>query len=161
MGIKLKDIFGFVGSILVCLSAGFFGSIFTTPNIPNWYVYLAKPAFTPPNWVFAPAWTLLYVLMGIAAFLVWRKGLENKAVRVALMVFAIQLILNTLWSILFFGQHWLLIAFAEIVVLWFFILWSMILFHPISNAAAFLLAPYLIWVSFASLLNFSVWLLNR
>lgn len=137
------------------------GSLVTTPNIPTWYAALNKPFFNPPSWVFGPVWTLLYLLMGIAAYLVWSKGYENNAVKYALTIFIIQLALNGLWSFLFFGQHWLLISFIEIVVLWLFILLTILKFYALSPIAGLLLIPYILWVSFASILNFSFWWLNR
>ena len=148
-------------SIAICLGAGALGTIYTIPSIPGWYASLTKPPFTPPNYLFGPAWTLLYVLMGIAAYLIWSRGSENKAVRAALGIFAAQLILNAVWTPLFFGFHWLLAAFIEIIILWLFILWTIVKFYRISSVAGLLLVPYILWVSFASVLNFSVWWLNR
>jgi benzodiazapine receptor len=157
---KIKDVFGAVISILIALCAGFIGSAATTPNIPTWYAALNKPSFNPPNWIFAPVWTTLYIFMGIAAYLVWRKGIGNKAIRIALTVYFIQLALNAIWSILFFGQHLLLISFIELVILWLFILWTIVRFYSISVPAGLLLIPYILWVSFASVLNFFIWRLN-
>ncbi|MDW8114658.1 MAG: TspO/MBR family protein, partial [candidate division WOR-3 bacterium] len=105
-------------SILICQGAGILGSIFTTPSIPTWYRQLIKPPFTPPNWLFAPAWTLLFLLMGISLYLVWEKGLKDKEVKKALLIFLIQLVLNILWSFIFFTLKSLLFAFIEIVILW-------------------------------------------
>ena len=147
--------------ILIVEAAGIIGSLFTTPSIPTWYASLAKPAFNPPSWVFAPVWTLLFLLMGVAVFLVWRKGINNRQARVALYVFAGQLVLNILWSVLFFGLHSPLAAFCEVVVLWLAICWTIISFNRVSKAAAWLLMPYIFWVSFATLLNFSLMILNR
>jgi len=147
--------------VLVCELAGFVGSVFTTPSIPGWYAGLVKPSFNPPNWIFAPVWTILYVLMGIAAYLVYDKGLRRKDVRKALAVFAGQLVLNALWSIVFFGAHLILGAAGVIVLLWAMILASIWLFSRISKAAAYLLVPYILWVSFATVLNISLYVLNR
>ncbi len=115
---RIRDILKLVVSIVACLAAGAIGSVFTRSAIPTWYATLEKPFFTPPNWLFAPVWTLLYILMGIAAFLVWRKGLENRQVRIALIVFLIQLILNALWSVVFFGLESPLYGLIVISVLW-------------------------------------------
>ncbi len=147
-------------SLLVCQCAGLIGSAFTTPAIPTWYAALQKPSFTPPNWLFAPAWITLYLLMGIAAFLVWRVGLDDRRVRVALMIFLIQLVLNALWSVAFFGLQSPLYGFIVIILLWFAILLTILKFARISSAAAWLLVPYILWVSFASALNISIWVLN-
>lgn len=148
-------------SIGICLLAGFIGSIFTTPSIATWYETLNKPALNPPNWVFAPVWTTLFILMGISLFLIWQKGLKSKGVVFAIVLFVIQLLLNMKWSFLFFGMHSPLYAFVDIVVLWLMILWAIIAFSKISKLAGWLLLPYLLWVSFASYLNFMVYLLNR
>lgn len=147
-------------SVGLPLLAGFIGSFFTTPSIPTWYASLTKPALTPPAWVFGPVWTTLFVLMGIAAFLVWKRGLNSKGVRVALGVFLVQLILNTLWSVLFFGLRSPAMALIEIVFLWLAILSTIVFFSRISKASAVLLVPYLVWVSFASYLNYSLYVLN-
>jgi benzodiazapine receptor len=158
---NIRDIWKLVVSIVACLAAGAIGSIFTRSAIPTWFATLEKPVFSPPNWLFAPVWTLLYILMGIAAFLVWRKGLGNRQVRSALIVFLIQLILNTLWSVVFFGLESPLFGLVIISVLWVVILVTVIQFYKISRAASVLLWPYLLWVTFAAVLNYSIWLLNR
>jgi benzodiazapine receptor len=147
--------------ILVCEFAGVIGSLFTSPSIPGWYAGLAKPAFNPPNWVFAPVWTILYALMGISAYLVYEKGPRKSEVRKALAVFAGQLVLNALWSIVFFGAHMILGAAVVIIILWGMILASIMLFSKISRTAACLLIPYILWVSFATILNISLYVLNR
>ena len=148
-------------SIIICLAAGFIGTIFTNPSIPTWYESLKKPSFNPPAWLFSPVWTALFIIMGISLFLVWQKGLNYNGVKIALIVFGIQLILNILWSILFFGLRSPLTAFIEIIILWILILMTILIFYPISKTAALLLLPYILWVSFASILNFSLWQLNR
>ena len=147
-------------SIIGCQLAGIIGAFFTSPSIPTWYESLTKPSFIPPNWVFAPAWTTLFLLMGISAYLIWIKGAKNREVKTALIIFDIQLGLNILWSVLFFGLQSPLYAFVEIIVLWFLILLTILKFYPISKKAAYLLIPYLLWVSFAAILNFSVMILN-
>lgn len=157
----MKKIVGILAFILICELAGIIGSFFTRPSIPGWYAGLVKPPFNPPNWVFAPVWTILYALMGLAAYLVYEKGLRRTDVRGALAVFAGQLLLNALWSIIFFGAHQILGAAILIVVLWAMILVTIWLFSRISKAAAYLLVPYILWVSFATVLNISLWVLNR
>jgi benzodiazapine receptor len=157
---RLREVLRLIVSIVVCQLAGGIGAIFTSASIPTWYASLNKPAFNPPNTVFFPVWTTLYTLMGIAAFLVWRKGLQERPVRVALGIFAIQLVLNTSWSIIFFGLQSLFVALIVIVFLWVVILVNIVTFWRISKAAGALLIPYILWVSFATLLNYSVWMLN-
>jgi len=147
-------------SILICQGAGVVGSLFTSPAISTWYATIQKPSFNPPNWIFAPVWTLLFLLMGISLYLMWEKGLENKKAKTAFFIFGVQLILNILWSILFFGLQSPLYAFIEIIILWLAILLTIISFYKISKPAAYLLLPYIIWVSFASVLNFSILILN-
>ena len=147
-------------AIAVSELAGIIGSIFTVSAIPNWYSTLVKPALNPPSWVFGPVWTTLYALMGIAAWLVWKSGWERKEIKVALGVFGIQLFLNAIWSIIFFGLQSPGWALVDIVVLWFAIVWTMFVFYKISKPAAYLLVPYILWVSFASYLNYSIWMLN-
>jgi benzodiazapine receptor len=154
------EILKLVMSIVICQLAGVIGSIFTTPAIPTWYASLEKPSFTPPNWVFSPVWIALFVLMGIAAFLVWNKGLSDKEVKIALSIFVAQLILNVLWSAMFFGLRSPLAGFIEIVILWIVILLTILYFLKVSKMAGILLVPYILWVSFAAVLNFSIWRLN-
>jgi benzodiazapine receptor len=158
---RVKDVWKLVVSIVACLAAGAIGSIFTRSAIPTWYATLVKPVFSPPNWLFAPVWTLLYILMGIAAFLVWRKGLEKPQVRTALIIFLIQLILNVLWSVVFFGLKSPLYGFIVIALLGVVIIFTVLEFYSISLASSVLLWPYLLWVAFAMVLNESIWLLNR
>jgi len=157
---KLNNFFKLVIAIVVSQLAGVIGSIFTVSSISTWYVTLQKPSFNPPNWIFGPAWTTLYFFMGVAAFLVWRHGFEKKEVRRALTIFGGQLVLNALWSIIFFGLHNPFWAFIEIIVLWLAILWTIFAFYKISRPAAYLLLPYILWVSFAAVLNFSIMILN-
>jgi tryptophan-rich sensory protein len=154
-----KSIFSLLISILVVFSAAFIGSLFTTSSIATWYAFINKPSFSPPNWLFAPAWSLLYILMGIAAFLIWQKR-DNPKVKQALRFYGIQLVLNALWSIIFFGMHNPGLAFLEIIFLWLFILITLIKFYKINKTAGLLFVPYILWVSFASILNFAVWTLN-
>jgi len=148
-----------IASVVICQLAGVIGAFFTTPAISGWYKGLNKPAFNPPNWLFGPAWTLLYFLMGVSLYLVWNKK-NSKQKKTALIFFSLQLALNSLWSVIFFGMRQPLIAFLEIIILWLFILLTIIKFFPISKKSAYLLIPYLLWVTFASVLNFYIVKLN-
>jgi len=147
-------------SIIICQLAGVVGSFFTTPAIPKWYSAIAKPFFTPPNWLFAPVWISLYFLMGISLFLVWRRKKEDSRVGQALLIFFVQLALNAFWSISFFGFRSPLMGFINIVFLWLAILWTMQKFLKISNLSGLLMLPYFLWVSFAAVLNFAILILN-
>jgi len=149
-----------VSWIIVFISAAI-GSLSTSSQITTWYTTLAKPAWTPPNWVFGPVWTTLYILMGISLFLVWRQGLDRRDVQFAILIFAVQLILNTLWSVVFFGMQSIFGGFIIILILWIAILANIIAFYMISKPAGLILVPYIIWVSIASYLNYSVYLLNH
>jgi translocator protein len=157
----MKKIIRLVIAIALCELAGVIGALFTSPSIPGWYAGLVKPSFNPPNGVFGPVWTTLYALMGIAAWLIYEKGLKGAKVHRALSIFVAQLIVNVLWSIMFFGAHQILGAFVLIVTLWLLIAATMQLFWKVSKAAAALLVPYLIWVSFAAVLNVMLYVLNR
>ena len=148
-------------SIALCLLAGTIGSIFNIKAIPNWYAKLKKSKLNPPGFVFGPVWTILYLMMAISLYLVWITGGKSSSFNLAIILFLIQLFLNVIWSYLFFGIRKPLFAFYEIILLWIFILLTIISFFQFSKAAAYLLLPYLFWVSFASYLNYSVWKLNR
>ncbi|MCE9644074.1 tryptophan-rich sensory protein [Candidatus Parcubacteria bacterium] len=152
-----KDWLALAGFVALAQGAGILGSLFTAPSIGTWYATLVRPELSPPNWVFAPVWTTLFLLMGIAAFLVWRQGRKG---RVALGIFLLQLVLNTLWSILFFGLQSPGAALVDIVFLWLAIVATIIAFARVSTPAAWLLAPYIAWVSFAAYLNYAIWTLN-
>jgi len=158
--INFQNVVKLIVAIVVAELAGIIGSVFTTSSIAGWYTSIIKPALNPPAWIFGPVWTTLFVLMGIAAFLVWKKGLARKDVKIALSIFLGQLILNTLWSIIFFGLHSPGGALVEIVFLWFAILATIIAFAKISKPAAWLFLPYILWVSFAMYLNYAIWALN-
>ncbi len=159
--VRTFEIAQLVISIILCQLAGTIGLIFTKPAILSWYVSLKKPFFTPPEWVFGPVWIFLYILMGFAAFLVWRKGRHQKQTWNALILFGIQLVLNALWSFLFFGLRSPLIGLIEISILSVVILLTIQSFLPISRVAGLLLIPYFLWVAFASGLNLSIWFLDR
>ncbi len=150
-----------LASVAVCQLAGFLGSLFTRPAIPGWYAQLQKPSFAPPNWLFGPMWISLYLLMGIAAYLVWQKGLAASGVRLALGIFIFQLLLNAAWSPVFFGLRSPLAGAAVIVVLWLAIAATIFAFAKVSQPAAWLLVPYILWVTLASALNISIYFLNR
>ena len=154
-------LFKAMACILLCLAAGGIGSAFTAPAIPEWYATLVKPSFSPPSWIFAPAWTLLYIMMGLAAALVWQKGLQDPRVRASLVAFLLQLILNMAWSALFFGLRSPLYGLVDILFLWAMILVTIAQFSKVSIPAALLLIPYVLWVTFASGLNLGIFLLNK
>lgn len=158
---KLPVVIKFVVCLALTFSAAFLGSLFTRNAISDWYANLNKPFFTPPDWLFGPVWTVLYLLMALSAFLVWQKGLDSPAVRIALALYLLQLILNGLWTPLFFGLRMPLVAFIEILLLWTAIVFTIIASARVSMPAALLLLPYIVWTSFAAVLNFSIWLLNR
>ena len=159
-GFSIREIPKLIGSILVVFVAGSVGTLATISELTTWYASLAKPIWTPPNWAFGPIWSTLYVLMGIALFLVWRQGLERRDVKLAILIFAVQLVLNILWSVVFFGMHSIFGGLILILILWIAIFANIIAFYVISRPAGLLLIPYLIWVSIASYLNYSVYLLN-
>ena len=179
----MKNIAKLIISIAICELAGAAGSVFTTPAIGTWYAGLAKPSFNPPNWIFGPVWIILFFLMGISLYLVWSR---QWVVKNALMptkrkiwnsvserfwsgswqkqnviaVFAVQLILNVLWSAIFFGLKSPGAAFFELLTLWCAIVYTIVNFYRVSKAAAWLLSPYILWVSFAAILNFALWRMN-
>lgn len=173
----------FIISVLICQLAGFAGWFFTAPAIKTWYVFLAKPSFSPPSSVFAPVWTVLFLLMGLALYLVWARNWQievtaeeaeqktwNPISQKLLTgswreenvkaIFTLQLVLNILWSFVFFGLKAPDLAFFEILMLWFAILYTIVNFYRISKNASLLLLPYILWVTFAAVLNFAVWRLN-
>lgn len=148
-------------SVAICELVGLLSTPFTIASIPTWYQTLNKPSFSPPNWVFGPAWTILYFLMGVSLYLVWAKGLKNKKVKTGVKFFSIQLVLNFLWSIFFFGLHSPILGMIDIALLWIAILITIIKFYEISKSASYILIPYLLWVSFASVLNLFIVILNK
>lgn len=160
MRMRPSHVFALAAFIAVSEFAGIVGSVFTVPSLSGWYAALVKPALNPPAWVFGPIWTVLYALMGIAAFLVWKKRSDRRGVKIALGLFFVQLALNALWPILFFGLHGLGGALVGIAFLWLAILAAIIAFAKISSSAAWLLVPYILWVSFAMHLNYSIYFLN-
>nr|WP_320161769.1 TspO/MBR family protein [uncultured Methanoregula sp.] len=147
-------------SIGICLFAGFIGSLVTIPEIPTWYAGLHKPALTPPAWVFAPVWTTLYILMGIALFLILRSDGKKQDVDIALLLFASQLVLNVMWSFIFFGLHLVFFGLVCLILLFLILLCTTIWTFRISRNASLLLIPYLLWLCIAAYLNTAVFLLN-
>jgi len=145
-----------LASIVLCQSVGFAGAIFTIPAIKGWYQTINKPSFNPPSWIFSPVWTVLFLLMGISLYLVWKKGINTKAI----MLFVAQLALNFFWSVLFFGLESPGLAFIDLVLLWAAILATILVFSKVSKLAGLLLLPYLLWVTFAGVLNFAIYILN-
>ncbi|WP_055097312.1 TspO/MBR family protein [Flavobacterium aquidurense] len=149
-------------ALIVCLMVGYSASVVTRPSVETWYPTIIKPVFNPPNWIFMPVWTLLYILMAVAAGLVWDKIKEqNEEVKKALGFFLIQLTLNAIWSYIFFGLKNPMLALIEIALLWLMIYETYLKFIKINKTAGYLLIPYMAWVAFAGILNASIWWLNR
>lgn len=157
---KIGTVIRILIAVLVCLGIGFIGSIATQTSVDTWFVTLSKPSFNPPSWVFAPVWTLLYVLMGVAAGIVWNKGFHHLWVKTALYHFGFQLILNAGWSIAFFGYQSPLAGLIIIIALIVLVLITFKWFKIVSTNAAYLLIPYILWIGFAAALNFEIWRLN-
>lgn len=152
----IRNIWKLVISISIPFLASAVGGFFTSTSVSTWYVDLAKPSFNPPSWVFGPVWTLLYLLIGISLYLVWISKYEKKA----FIAFGVQMFLNVSWSVLFFGLQKPLFAFIEIIFLWISILATILFFYKINKKAAYLLVPYILWVGFAAVLNFYLFILN-
>lgn len=148
--------------VATCVGIGYLSSQFTQEGVETWYKTIEKPVFNPPNWVFAPVWTTLYILMGLAAGLVWgRIGEQPETVKKGLTFFGVQLALNALWSYLFFGLHNPLLALIEIILLWLMIYETFVQFNKINKISGYIFILYLLWVTFATVLNASIWWLNR
>jgi translocator protein len=147
--------------VAICLAVGYLSSLVTAESVKTWYPTLKKPFFNPPNWIFAPVWSLLYVLMGIAGGLVWNQ-LENnrELVKKGLFFFTAQLLLNAMWSYLFFGLHNILLAVIEIILLWLIVFETYLIFKKIDKTAANLFIPYILWISFATILTIFIYILN-
>ncbi|MDD5218112.1 MAG: tryptophan-rich sensory protein [Candidatus Omnitrophica bacterium] len=158
---KISNWLQLILAITLCQAAGVIGSFYAVQAIPEWYATLQKPIFNPPNWIFGPVWLALYFMMALALYLIWQKGWSQNKIRLATGVFLVQLVLNALWSIIFFGMRNPSLAFAEIILLWISILVSIVMFGLIDRRASYLLMPYGLWVSFAAILNFYLWQLNR
>lgn len=156
----MKHLPKFLISIIVCELVGIVSTPFTISAIPTWYATLIKPTFSPPNWIFGPVWTFLYFLMGLSVYLIWIQGWNKKKVKTAMQFFFIQLAINFIWSPIFFGLRSPLLGLITIVILWVSILLTMRKFYPLSKLAFYLLVPYLLWVSFATILNAAIAILN-
>lgn len=157
---RMQQAIGLIVAVAVCFAVAGVGGLITTPRIPGWYAQLAKPTWTPPGWIFGPVWTLLYLMMAIAAWLIWRRaGLLGA--RVPLALFMIQLVFNGLWTILFFGLQNPRAAVIDILLLWAAIFATLVVFWKRSMPAGVLLLPYLLWVTFAAALNVAIWQMNR
>lgn len=144
----------------ICFFIGFMGNLATQASISDWYPSLNKPWFNPPDWIFGPVWTVLYILMGISAGIVWNKGFYHKWVKIALYHFAFQLLLNGFWSLLFFGLKEPFLALLDIIALFVILLFTIKWFKVVNETAAYLLIPYAVWVLFEAVLNFEIWRLN-
>ena len=160
MNVNLRETFRLISSVLIVFIIGSIGTLFTLSKIPTWYASLMKPGWAPPNWLFGPVWTTLYVLIGVSLYLVWREGINRRDVQLALIIFSVQLILNLSWSIVFFGFESISGGFILIILLWLSILFNIIFFYRVSKSAGLLLVPYLVWVTIASYLNYAVYILN-
>lgn len=156
----MKDLMKLILCIAVCMAAGIAGSFFTASSVGTWYAQLNKPFFNPPSWIFAPVWTTLYIMMGVSAFLVWRKAAQGVAAKAGLLAFAVQLALNAAWSPVFFGARSILGALIIIFLLLQAVAITIFLFYRVSKPAAVLLVPYFLWISFATVLNASIFYLN-
>jgi len=156
----MKNWLKLIISIALTALAGFLGSIFTTGSVTTWYPTLVKPSFNPPSWLFGPVWTILYIMIGVSLYLVWASKAKAKIKRKAYWIFGVQIILNSLWSIVFFGMQQPTGAFLVIFLLWISIIYNALVFYRISKSAGYLLVPYFLWVSFASVLNLAIWILN-
>lgn len=156
----MKNLSKLVTSIIGCELVGLLGTPFTVTAIPTWYANISKPFFSPPNWLFGPVWTLLYFLMGISFYLIWIQDIKKKKVKTAIHFFLIQLLLNFIWSPIFFGLKSPELGFVIIIAMWSFIIATIKKFYPLSKTASYLLVPYLLWVSFATILNASIAILN-
>lgn len=149
-----------IASIVICNATGLSGLFATMPSIFSWYESLVRPWFVPPNWVFATSWSILYILMGISLYLIWKRGLNQPKAKIALGFFGLQLVLNFLWTVFFFGMRSLFLGMVDAILLWLAILITIWCFYGISKKAAYLLIPYLLWVSFAVIMNYYFVILN-
>ncbi len=159
MGVKNWPVL--ITFIVVCQLTGVIGALFTSPSLPTWYNQLAKPSVVPPGFLFSIVWFILYTLMGLSAYLIWEKGLTKPFVRAGLLLFAVQLALNLLWSIVFFFLHAIFPALLVLGVLWLTVSALIYVFYKTRKVASYLLLPYIFWLSFAFYMNYTIWLLNR
>jgi len=158
--LKGPSLLRLAAAILFCEIVGSLGSVVTTPAPGSWYSSLIKPFFAPPAWVFGPVWVTLFALMGIALFLIWELGIEKPEVRFAVGIFMVQFFLNVIWSFLFFGLRSPLLGLIDIIILWWLILATIVVFYRVRKSAAYFLIPYIAWVSIATVLNASIYLMN-
>lgn len=147
-------------AVAIPIAVGATSGFFTVTGVESWYQTINKPSWNPPNWVFGPVWTTLYIMMGIALYLVWKSDSSDVLKKTAIILFAVQLTLNFFWSFIFFNQQQTGWALVEIIAMWFFILLTIFAFAQVSKPAAWLLVPYISWVSFATILNYTIWKLN-
>ncbi len=158
---KKRNYLALIISILICESVGIIGSLLTIQSFQSWYPNLPKPWYTPPNWVFGPTWTILYALMGISVYLIWKNSWPTKKSKKAIIVFSIQLTLNGAWTPVFFGLKNIFLALIIAILMWITILITIILFYDINKKSAYLLTPYIIWVTIATTLNYNILILLR
>jgi tryptophan-rich sensory protein len=158
--VQLNNSYRLIISLVATQLAGLAGSFFAMSAFKEWYPSLIKPALLPPDWVFSVIWPFLYLFMGIAVFLIWKEGVEREGVKVALELYVIQLFLNALWPVIFFGMKDVALALFDVIVLWLTVDFTIYLFSKISKLAMYLLLPYLVWISYAIFLNYSIWRLN-
>lgn len=156
----MNNILKLIISVAIPVAAGAASGFFTSTGLGSWYQSIIKPSWNPPGWVFGPVWTTLYIMMGIALYLVWKSGAASALKKTALTLFAIQLVLNFFWSFIFFNQQQIGWALVEIIAMWVTILLTIFSFSKINNTASWLLVPYISWVSFATILNYTIWKLN-
>ncbi len=156
----MNNVIKFIVAVAIPLIVGGASGFFTVTDVDSWYQTINKPVWNPPNWIFGPVWTTLYVLMGIALFIIWKSDTSTELKKIAFVLFAIQLVFNFFWSFIFFNQHLVGWALIEMTVLWVFILLTIFSFAQVDKIAAWLLVPYISWVSFALILNFAIWKLN-
>lgn len=157
----MNNILKLIISLAIPLAIGATSGFFTVSGVESWFQTINKPTWNPPNWIFGPVWTTLYVMMGIAFFIIWKSEIRSELKKSAIVLFAVQLVLNFFWSFIFFNQHEIGWALVEIIIMWFFILFTIFAFGNISKTAAWLMVPYISWVSFATILNYTIWQLNK
>ncbi len=156
----MKPIYKLIIAVLIPLAVGSLAGYFTASSVNGWYTTLVKPSFNPPNWLFAPVWTSLYIMMGIAFYLIWKKEANDVVKSTAVTLYIVQLALNFLWSFVFFYAQQPGWALVNIILMWIFIFLTILWFGKISSLSAWLLVPYICWVSFATVLNYAIWKLN-
>lgn len=157
----MNNVVKFIIAVAIPLLVGSLSGFFTVTGVESWYQTIEKPSWNPPNWIFGPVWTTLYIMIGIALFLVWKEDTSEELKKIAFNLFAVQLILNFFWSFIFFTQQQPGWALVEIIAMWFFILMTIFAFAQVNKTAAWLLVPYISWVSFAIILNYTIWQLNK